>query len=149
MSKFLITLAGHSGGGLRNYLALANSSQGQYFDLSGNSVLKVQFSGAPANYFDMLQVAENSGVGEIKMQNNSGDTVGNVLGANGSVLQAIWSAGHIFHLFEPSIEMPTFIRNVTGIEKIELKSPHSNYVCILSNCNSYQGDNSILKINLQ
>ena len=84
-----IILAGHSGGGLRNYLALQNSIPNQYLanlNDSNSSVLKVQFSGAPVNYFDLLQVSIKAGAGEVKKRNNSGDFVGNVLGAKGSIM---------------------------------------------------------------
>jgi len=117
-----ITLAGHSGGGLRNYLALLNSNPNQYLNSKGESVLKVQFSGTPVNYFDMLQIGNYVGVGEVKKQNNSGDSVGNVLGANGNIFEGIWSGVNVISLFE----------------FFGLKSHHSNYECILSNCNSGQ-----------
>ena len=128
-----ITLAGHSGGGLRNYSILANSAQGQYLDSNGNSVLRVQYSGTPANYYDLVQAANNAGVGEVQKQNNSGDTVGNVLGANGGVIEGAWSGINTISLFE-----------IFG-----LKSPHSNYECILSNCYSGQTMIPIEKPNFQ
>ncbi len=125
-----VTLAGHSGGGLRNYLALANSTQGQYLDSKGNSVLKVQYSGTPVNYFDLVQAANNAGVSEVQKQNNPGDTVGNVLGANGDVLQGLISTYSSWKLFGKN-------------------SPHSNYECILSNCYSGQIMTPIAKPNFQ
>ena len=130
-----LTLAGHSGGGLRNYLTLMNSEPNQFLDANGNSVLAVQFSGTPANYQNLLNASSNAGVGEIKFQNKSGDTVGNVLGMNGSLFEAGWSAGHVFHLFEPKVPLTD----------IKLESPHGNYGCILSNCYSGQITSSTLK----
>ena len=129
----IITLAGHSGGGLRNYLALLNSNPNQYLNSSGESVLQVQFSGTPVSYLDMLAIADYAGIREVKKQNNSGDFVGNVLGANGNIIDGIVGAGHILHLFK----------------LFGLTSPHSNYGCILSNCNSGQLTNPIAKVNSQ
>ena len=126
----IITLAGHSGGGLRNYLALLNSNPNQYLNSSGESVLQVQFSGTPVSYLDMLAIADYAGIREVKKQNNSGDFVGNVLGANGDVVDAIFSSYNTWKLFGKN-------------------SPHSNYECILSNCNSGQLTNPIAKVNSQ
>ncbi len=111
--------------------------------------MKVQYSGTPVNYFDLVQAAKNAGVSEVQKQNNPGDTVGNVLGANGSIIEAVWSGVNTISLFDPSIEMPTVVRNTTGVDKIEIKSPHSNYRCILSNCNSGQLMDPIAKPNFQ
>jgi len=116
-----ITLAGHSGGGLRNYLTLLNSNPNQYLNSNGESVLQIQFSGTPVNAFDIYQAGNNSGA-SIYVNNKTGDTVGNVLGANGNILEGIWSGVNVVSLFE----------------LFGLKSPHSNYECILSNCNSGQ-----------
>lgn len=140
----LITLAGHSGGGLRNFLALSNSSPNQYLDNNGNSVLQVQFSGTPANYYDILQVSKNAGAGEVQKQNNSGDFVSNVLGMNGDIFESIWSAMNVVSLFEapikPNINKFTsdpagFLQNPKSYFQ-NLESPHSNYGCILSSCAS-------------
>ena len=149
-----ITLAGHSGGGLRNLLTLQNAAPNQFAidanlpasaiiadregNLKLNSVLAVQFSGTPANYQDLLFASSKAGVGEVAWQNNSGDTVGNVLGMNGSVLEGVWSAGHVFHLFEPESKK-------LGIE---LKSPHAHYDCILSSCGSITNFNLKLEQSL-
>ncbi len=114
----IITLAGHSGGGLRNYLALLNSNPNQYLNSSGESVLQIQFSGTPVNAFDIYQAGKNSGA-SIYVNNKTGDAVGNVLGANGDVVDAIFSSYNTWKLFGKN-------------------SPHSNYECILSNCNSGQ-----------
>ena len=57
----IITLAGHFGRGLRNYLALLNSNPNQYLNSSGESVLQIQFSGTPVNAFDIYQAGKNSG----------------------------------------------------------------------------------------
>ena len=123
------TLAGHSGGGLRNYLALANSNQNQYLNSNGESVLQIQFSGTPVNAFDIYQAGKNSGA-SIYVNNKTGDAVGNVLGANGDVVDAIFSSYNTWKLFGKN-------------------SPHSNYECILSNCNSGQLTNPIAKPNSQ
>jgi hypothetical protein len=141
----LITLAGHSGGGLRNYLTLYNSSPDQYLDNNGNSILQLQFSGTPANYFDIKQVSQNAGITEVRMQNNSGDFVGNGLGMNGTILDAIWSGINIVSLFEAPIKPNInnmgrlMLGDVSAPSKIgdyfmPLKSPHASYPCILSGC---------------
>jgi uncharacterized Zn-binding protein involved in type VI secretion len=132
-----IILAGHSGGGLRNYLTLANSSQGQYLDSNGNSVLITKFAGTPANAFDINQAAANAGITNNYIQNNPGDFVGNFLGANGDVGDAASSLGHLIHLFEPKIPFTD----------IKLQSPHSIYRCIGIGCNSNTNLNFNLKQN--
>lgn len=130
-----ITLAGHSGGGLRNYLTLQNAEQNQFLDANGNSVLAVQFSGTPANYQDLLFASNKAGVGEVRLQNkvwNSSnplaDPVGIILGGNGNVFDATMAGVGSLFLFSD-------------------KSPHSSYGCILSNCASSQLGNPNLKKN--
>ncbi len=60
---------------------------------------------------------------------------------NGGIVEGVWSGVNVISLFEPSIEMPKAFQNLTGIEKIELKSPHSSYGCILSSCSSNTNSN--------
>jgi hypothetical protein len=122
-----IILAGHSGGGLRNYLTLANSSQGQYLDSNGNSVLITKFAGTPVNEFDINQAAANAGAGAYT-QNKTGDFVGNFLGANGSLVEAGLSGIGLGFLFGKN-------------------SPHSSYPCIGIGCNSNTNLNFILNQN--
>ena len=133
----IITLAGHSGGGLRNYLALLNSNPNQYLNSSGESVLQIQFSGTPVNNQDLILASQLAGAYFVASQNkvpdnNSilADPVGLVLGGNGNIIDAIMSGVGAGYLF--------------GKE-----SPHSNYGCAFSNCNSGQLTNPIPKPNSQ
>ena len=145
-----ITLAGHSGGGLRNYLALLNSNPNQYLNSSGESVLQIQFSGTPVNAFDIYQVGKNSGA-SIYVNNKTGDAVGNVLGANGSIFEEIWSGVNFISLFEPEwklninyLEQKVTLDKLPNSEKekinppkkfVPLKSDHLNYPCSAIWCN--------------
>ncbi len=135
-----IILAGHSGGGLRNYLALQNSSPNQYLanlNDPNSSVLIAKFSGAPANELDIKQAAANAGITNVYTKNKSGDFVGNFLGANGSIIEAGWSGVNVISLFELKIEKLN----------IKLKSPHSTYPCIGIGCNSTTNPNFNLNQN--
>ncbi len=67
----IITLAGHSGGGLRNYLALLNSNPNQYLNSSGESVLQVQFSGTPVNNQDLILASQLAGAYFVVSQNKT------------------------------------------------------------------------------
>ena len=145
-----ITLAGHSGGGLRNYLALLNSNPNQYLNSNGESVLQVQFSGTPVNAFDIYQAGKNSGA-SIYVNNKTGDTVGNVLGANGGIFEEIWSGVNFISLFEPEwklninyLEQKVAWDKLPNSEKekinppkkfVPLKSDHLNYPCNAIWCN--------------
>ncbi len=155
-----IELAGHSAGGRRNYLTLLNSNPNQYLDSKGNSVLKVQFSGTPANAFDIYQAGQNSGA-SIHVNNKTGDMVGNILGANGSLLEAIWSGINTISLFEPEwkpninyFEQKAAWDKLSSSEKekinppkkfVPLESDHSSYPCSAPWCN--QNENLNLNFN--
>ena len=137
----IITLAGHSGGGLRNYLALLNSNQNQYLNSSGESVLQVQFSGTPVNNQDLILASQLAGAYFVASQNKTptidnnllADPVGLVLGGNGNIIDGIVGAGHILHLFK----------------LFGLTSPHSDYGCAFLNCYSGELTNPIPKPNSQ
>ncbi len=115
-----ILLTGHSAGGRRNYQNLFGANRGQYLDDNGNSVLNVQFYGAPVNSNNATWAANYSGANLIGVNNNNGDFVGNVLGDNGGNGQLILST------------IPGSILLFTK------KSPHSNYNCNHALCNNYQ-----------
>ena len=117
-----ITLAGHSGGGLRNYLALANSNPNQYLNSSGESVLQIQFSGTPVNNQDLILASQLAGAYFVASQNKVpdnksilADPVGLVLGGNGNVANV-------------------FMSGLSSIFLFGKNSPHSNYGCAFSNC---------------
>jgi hypothetical protein len=153
-----IILAGHSGGGLRNYLALQNSSPNQYLanlNDPNSSVLITKFSGAPANELDIKQAAANAGITNVYTKNKSGDFVGNFLGANGSIIEAGWSGVNLISLFEAKVKpkadvilnQPTIIFTDIGSAFDNLKSPHSTYPCIGIGCNSTTNPNFNLNQN--
>jgi len=137
----IITLAGHSGGGLRNYLTLLNSNPNQYLSSGGESVLQVQFSGTPVNDQDLILASQLAGAYFVASQNKTptidnnllADPVGLVLGGNGNIIDGIVGAGHILHLFK----------------LFGLTSPHSDYGCAFSNCYSGELTNPIPKPNSQ
>ncbi len=139
-----ITLAGHSGGGLRNYLALANSNPNQYLNSSGESVLQIQFSGTPVNNQDLILASQLAGAYFVASQNKTptidnnllADPVGLVLGGNGNIIDTTMAVFSSLALFN-------------WLEGIGLSSPHSNYGCAFSNCNSGQLTNPIAKPNSQ
>jgi hypothetical protein len=146
-----LTLSGHSAGARRNYITLQNSSQNQYLDANGNSVLHIQSYGGPVNDNNLRQVAQSSGAIINEIQNNSGDFVGNVLGGNGGVGQAAWSAVNLVSLFEPKAKPnlnyqedlqrynALLEEQRAGVEPpkmfLPINSPHSNYYCQASTCN--------------
>ena len=132
-----ITLAGHSGGGLRNYLALLNSNPNQYLNSNGESVLQIQFSGTPVNNQDLILASQLAGAYFVASQNKVpdnksmlADPVGLVLGGNGDIIDAVFSSYSSIKLFGKN-------------------SPHSNYGCAFSNCNSGQLANPTPKPNSQ
>ena len=134
---------GNIGGGLRNYLALANSNPNQYLNSSGESVLQVQFSGTPVNNQDLILASQLAGAYFVASQNkvpdnNSilADPVGLVLGGNGHIVDTTMAVFSSLALFN-------------WLEGIGLSSPHSNYGCAFSNCNSGQFANPTPKPNSQ
>ena len=121
-----IRMVGHSNGGDRLYLGVlrgVTNNEFQYVDSSGNegSRLSVQFYGTPSMTSNIRDAADDAGVKYDKtyLHNiNSGDFVGNILGANAnSAKEAALSV----------IEMPLLISPTV--------SPHSSYYCQGSICN--------------
>ena len=94
-------------------------------DVDGNSVLNVVSNGSPTNDEHYRMVSLNVASNMVKSNNNAGDTVGYVLGGNGDVLDFVRGSVGVLKLFEPTVPFTDIV----------IKSPHSNYNCVVAQCN--------------
>ena len=103
-------------------MTLFNSGYDQYMDVDGNSVLNVVSNGSPTNDEHYRMVSLNVASNMVKSNNNAGDTVGYVLGGNGNVLD-----------FGGGVVGTVLLTNL--FKKYNLPSRHSNYNCVVAQCN--------------